>query len=117
MAFSKWNREVTPYKMIEELKVSLEKASVTQKITLKDNQVDTSLRIIEYFLKSQGRLPQKYHFFLTLLITELYNFIKVERVMDLGAVILGVVDLLEYYSEETNTKIELVYKILEIVDP
>ena len=57
------------------------------------------------------------HFFLTLLITELYNFIKIERVMDLGAVILGVVDLLEYYSEETSTKIEHIYKILEIVDP
>ena len=101
MAFSKWDREVTPYKIKEELKVSLEKASITQKMNLKENQIDSSLRIIEYFLKEQGRLPQKYHFYLTLLLIELYNFIKVERVMELGAVALGVVDLLEYYNEDT----------------
>ena len=36
--------------------------------------------------------------------------------MELGAVALGVVDLLEYYNEDTQTKIEHIQRVLEIID-
>ena len=72
----------------------MEKASLSLKMELKENQIETSLRIIEYFLKSQGRLPQKYHFYVCLILVDLYSFIKVEKVIELGAVALGVVNLL-----------------------
>jgi hypothetical protein len=71
---------VTPFKIKEELRVSLEKSSVRHNLTLKDHQAENALRILEYFLKAQGRLPQRYHFYLALNIVELYSFTKIERV-------------------------------------
>lgn len=55
--------------------------------------MDNALRIVEYFLKAQSKLPQRYHFYLALLIVDLYSFTKVEKICELGAVCLGVVDL------------------------
>jgi hypothetical protein len=58
---------------------------------LKENQLEIALRIIEYFIKTQGRLPQKYHFYLALICVDLYSFTQVSKVVDVGAVSLGLV--------------------------
>ena len=78
--FVKWDREVTPYKIKEELKVSLEKSCGRHNLNLKDNQLEVALRIVEYFLKAQGRLPQRYHFFISLLIVDLFSFTKIDKI-------------------------------------
>jgi len=60
-------------------------------VTLKENQLDIALRIVEYFIKTQGRLPQKYHFQLAVMCVDLYSFTQMSKVVDVGAVSLGLV--------------------------
>lgn len=51
------------------------------------------------------------------MVVELYSFTKVDKVVDLGAVTLGIVQLMETYKEEKVSRLSNLKLVLSIIDP
>lgn len=72
---------------------------------------------MEYFVKSNNKIPHKYHNYIAISVVELFSFFGINKVLDIGATCLGVISLIEYYYEpDLQLKYERLIKIMEIVD-
>lgn len=115
--FQKYDRQITPYNVQEELKIGIDRIVVKQGIKFKEVQKDIALRVMEYFVKSNNKIPHKYHNYIAISVVELFSFFGINKVLDIGATCLGVISLIEYYYEpDLQLKYERLIKIMEIVD-
>jgi hypothetical protein len=77
----------------------LNKLAASNQIVLKENQQDSALRIMEYFVKVNNKIPHRYHNYMALNVVDLHSFYAPSKIIDLGAVALGLVALAESYKE------------------
>jgi hypothetical protein len=94
------DREVTPYKVEEELKMAIGKLAASNGMALKESQKDAALRIMQYFVKVNNKVPHRYHNYVALNIVDLFSFYSPAKAIDLGAIALGLVGLSESYKED-----------------
>lgn len=111
------DREVTPYKVDEELKMAISKLAATNEMTLKDNQKDAALRIMQYFVKISNKIPHRYHNYVALNVVDLFSFHSPSKSLDLGAIALGLVGLADSYKEtDVEVRFARIMRAITIVD-
>ncbi len=81
------------------MKLGLSKLASSNQMMLKENQQDAALRIMEYFVKASNKVPHRYHNYIALNVVDLHSFYAPSKIVDLGAVALGLVALAESYKE------------------
>jgi len=69
---------------------------------MKQHQIDIVLRIMEYFVKYYKKIPNKYHNYLVLSVVHLYSYYTLGKIMDIGAITLGIMNLSEQYYEKNT---------------
>lgn len=57
------------------------------------------MRIMEYFVKVNNKIPHRYHNYIALNVVDLHSFFAPSKIIDLGAIALGLVALAESYKE------------------
>lgn len=71
----------------------LKKIIDSEKLSMKQNQIDIVLRIMEYFVKYYQKIPNKYHNYVVLAVVHLYSYYTLGKIVDIGAITLGIMDL------------------------
>jgi hypothetical protein len=110
-------REVSAYKVEEELKMVMNKLALLNEITLKENQRNAALRIMQYFVKVHNKVPHTYHSYIALNVVHLHSFHSPGKIVDLGAVALGLVALADSYKEaDVEVRFARIMRAISIVD-
>lgn len=78
--------------------MALGKLAASNEMALKENQKDVALRIMQYFVKVNNKVPHRYHNYIALNVVDLFSFHSPSKITDLGAVALGLVKLSESYK-------------------
>lgn len=78
--YSTWDRQVTPYSIMNELRAGLEATKEMLGVKLKESQEEIGVKVLEYFSKAVEKVPQKYHYLIVLTVVDLYCFVPVSRV-------------------------------------
>lgn len=75
------------------------------------------MRIIQYFVKVNSKIPHRYHNYIALIVVDLFSFYTLSKVIDIGSVVLGLVALSESYRESNvEVRFEKIMRAIEIVD-
>jgi len=50
---------------------------------------------MEYFVKYQQKIPNKYHNYIVITVVHLYSYYTLGKILDIGAITLGLIGLSE----------------------
>jgi signal recognition particle receptor subunit beta len=97
--------------------MALNKLAASNDLVLKENQKDAALRIMQYFVKVNNKVPHRYHNYIALNVVDLHSFYSPSKITDLGAVALGLVGLAESYKEaDVEARFGKIMRAISIVD-
>lgn len=95
----------------------LERLLGKEGLEFKQSQRELGVRVMEYFVKKHGKLPQKYHYYLVINVLELFNHVQMSRLLDVGAISVGLMALADWYHEPNGQKrLRNILKVMAIVD-
>ena len=75
----------------------LNKIVTKEGLSIKQHQIDIILRIMEYFVKYYQKIPNKYHNYIVLSVVQLYSYYTLGKIIDIGAITLGLIGMAEQY--------------------
>ena len=68
-------------------------------MTLKENQKDTALRLLEFIIKKHNKIPNKSEQSLCLCIVDLFSHLTPSKIYVLGSIYVGLLELANSYYE------------------
>lgn len=72
---------------------------------------------MQYFVKVSSKIPHRYHNYIALIVVDLFSFYTVSKVIDVGAVVLGLIGLSESYRElNVEVRFDRIMKAIAIID-
>lgn len=79
--------------------MALEKLAEKEKLPLKNNQKETAIRIMEYFVKVNHKIPHRYHNYLAIIVVDLFSYYSLPKIVDLGSITLGLIQMADSYRD------------------
>lgn len=52
------------------------------------------MKVMEYIVKAHGKLTNKYHNYIALIVVDLFSFYSMSKILDIGATCLGLISLI-----------------------
>lgn len=86
-------------------------------MTLKENQKDIALKLLEWVVKKHNKVPNKSQQSLCLTVVHLYSHFTPSKLYILGAIYIGLLEKANLYFEpDPEHRLAQLLKVFELVD-